>query len=182
MKEIELKVFIGPVSIERPAAITTLKVKRSSMEEDVYYTSRYKDLIETEECLRIRTRDGSSELTWKPPTTQEMLEKKQYWKQELNVDIGDQAAAMREMLERLEFVEYVVVRKERVEYIYDDETTITVDKIEGIGLFAEIETMCADTVYGTEKNSQVLKELGLGAMVRVQRPYRDIVKDGQVNA
>lgn len=180
MKEVELKVYVGR---EKGAVLEALaakfKLKRASTESDVYYTSKFKDFIGPEECLRIRTRDGVSELTWKPPTTTEMLDRQQYWKQELNIDLGAQALLMREMLTNLDFIEYVVVEKDRHEFSVDNATTVTVDELKGVGVFVEVETMCEDAELGTAKNTTVLNSLQLPTVKRVSRPYRDIAKDGR---
>src|ERR1700676_3378055 len=91
-KEIELKLYVREVD-ELLSRIQKLGWKQVGQEDqqDTYYTSRYKDFIKTEECLRIRSTPVEEQLTWKPPTTNGMRAQKQYWKQEVNIDITGQS-------------------------------------------------------------------------------------------
>jgi predicted adenylyl cyclase CyaB len=132
-------------------------------------------LIETEECVRIRVSDKASELTWKPPTTEAMKSERQFWKRELNVPIGGDLSEWREMMMRLDFVEYVVVKKHRIYFNFDNTTQVMIDTVDGAGYFVEIETNLADYESAVGKNLQVLATLGLGEKSVVNIPYRDLV-------
>lgn len=181
-KEIELKVFIGPSADKVRDAASRLgwSIIETDDQSDTYYTSVHKDFIATEECLRIRTTPQQTELTWKPPTSASMRERGQYWKEEVDVTITGQEEIVRRLLDRLEFIEYVTVRKHREIYRIDPESLIALDHVEPLGWFAEIETFGEDGPAGAAKNEQIAGLLGIDPTARVNVPYRDMVKAGRV--
>lgn len=177
MHEVEIK-----LSVDRHAGQTLLRrfediLSASFWEKDTYFTSPARDLIASEECLRVRRRDGFAEITWKPPTSPEMRSAGQYWKEEINVLVdfpGDGAIAL---LTALGFEEYVTVSKERRCARIDDATTLIIDVIENVGWFIEIETMSDSPEEARRKNERLIGALGLDGFSRAAKPYRDIVKD-----
>lgn len=84
-------------------------------------------------CIVIRflenRRDGTSELTWKPPASGEIREVKQFWKEEINFEIGKQIEPMKRILEMLGFITYGVVEKTRREFRYDRQTSVCLDVV-----------------------------------------------------
>lgn len=144
-------------------------------QRDTYYTSRHKDFIRTEECLRIRHEGATTTLTWKPPTGADMPAAGQYWKQELNLDVSGQEETIEAMLVALDFVEYVTVRKTRSEFAVDESTHVAVDLVDGAGVFVEVETLSADPVGAARKNRELAASLGLSDCEVVTIPYRDLV-------
>lgn len=184
MHEVEAKYYIGNdvrALSDQIARLGWIEDKRSS-QDDIYYTSRHKDLIASEECLRIRSTGSYDELTWKPPTTGAMKEEGQYWKEELNIDISDKVSAFRDLLKRLDFVEIVTVHKSRTEYRVDDTTSVALDYIDRLGWFVEIETFSDPELAATalQKNDSIAAALGLATHNKVTIPYRDLVLQGHV--
>lgn len=182
LKEIELKVFIGENISSILDVIDSFNWTRNEEEyqEDIYYTSEHKDFIKTEECLRIRESKGRCELTWKPPTTGEMLEKKQFWKQEINIFFERQKEEAKGLLQNLGFIEYVTVRKKRIRYDVDDKTNVALDYISSLGWFIEIETNLEEEQEGLNINEQIANSLSINLNQRINVPYRDLVKEGKV--
>lgn len=182
MKEVELKIYLGPTAPDDLLELLSRSYGDPVVmsQEDIYYTGRFKDFIASEECLRIRKTDNKEEITWKPPTTDEMVAGQQYWKEERNIDISGRADDFRYLLERLDFIEYVTVVKRRAEFRVDGSTSVAVDNISGIGTFVEVETMADNHEIAVAKNLDELSKLGFENYLRVTRPYRDIVKDGQI--
>lgn len=178
MYEVEMKYFLGN-NVE-PIIEIINKYKWFKIDEiyqkDKYYTSKYKDFIESEECLRIRTTNSYVELTWKPPTSKEMNEKGQYWKEELDIDIKSIHEKVEKLLLVLDFIEYVEVEKRRLKFRINDFSIICLDKIEGLGWFIEIETMHDDENYALEQNETYANKLMLKTEDKVNIPYRDLVK------
>jgi adenylate cyclase, class 2 len=179
MLEVELKVFCGTAINSVRATIADLgwSIAHRRQEEDIYYSSRHKDFIATEECLRIRKSEERAELTWKPPTSDQMRQSQQYWKQEVDLDVSQQVETIRQLLACLEFYEYVVVTKSRTIYRATRETIVCLDEIENLGWFVEIETKSQSASDATRANLLVLSQLGLDNAARVNVPYRDLVKE-----
>jgi adenylate cyclase class 2 len=176
-KEIELKLRASNVD-EILQRIDALKWRRKEeqTQKDIYYTSSVRDFITTKECLRIRTVDSTSEITWKPPTSAAMREKGQYWKQEVNLAIANQEDVARLLLECLGFIEYITVEKQRQVFEVDKDSIVALDLIKGLGWFVEIETFGEDPEQGTAKNLTIARQLGVENNEQVNTPYRDLVK------
>ena len=176
-KEVEIKFFIGDSAQEIIKKITSNSWQSIEQinQTDTYYTSKYKDFIKSEECLRIREENSKIELTWKPPTNSLMTIEKQYWKEELNIQIFDGKTKIQRLLEVLDFIEYTTVCKERTTFKVDNETVVCVDYIKGVGYFVEIETFSDDELNSKSKNIRIANLLDLDASKIVNIPYRDIV-------
>ena len=176
-KEVEIKFFIGHSAQEIIEKIGTNNWQSIEQinQTDTYYISKYKDFIKSEECLRIREENNKIELTWKPPTNSLMTIEKQYWKEELNIQIVDSKTKIQRLLEVLDFKEYIVVCKKRTTFKVDDETVICLDYIKDVGYFIEIETFSDDDLNSKNKNIKIADMLDLDASKIVNIPYRDIV-------
>jgi adenylate cyclase, class 2 len=183
-QEIEVKYYLGQkyADVRRRIFECGWVPSGSQKQTDTYYTSRFRDFIATEECLRIRCAGDYEELTWKPPTSKEMKSERQYWKEELNVDITSQSRIVSELLSHLDFVEYVTVAKQRELFRVDTDTLVSLDLVSTLGWFVEIETFFAAgrEAEGVARNRSIADELGLGSLVAIDSPYRDLVKQGWV--
>lgn len=181
--EIEVKYYLGD-NVSELRHIVAQRWQRIGVQEqsDTYYTSKYKDFIATEECLRIRCTDAYEELTWKPPSSVAMKKEGQYWKEELNVKITGQSATIRKMLEKLDFIEYVTVLKRREIFKIDSDSIVALDHIEGLGWFVEIETLFHSDrdEEGVNRNYKIAEDLGIRQCPQIDEPYRDLVKRGSV--
>ncbi|MBW7941985.1 MAG: class IV adenylate cyclase [Candidatus Kuenenia stuttgartiensis] len=182
-KEIELRFFIGESikTIEEKINHSLhYKFLKEVTEEDIYYTSKHKDFITSEECLRIRDVNGNCEITWKPATTDDMLFQKSFWKEEINLSIrGTQKEIAKALLQSLDFVECSIVKKKRVYYKIDRHTLLTLDYIDQLGWFVEIETISEDESISLIKNRQIAKKLQLSLECAINIPYRDLVQDNK---
>lgn len=182
LKEIEMKIFIGKSTRKINKIIKQLRWKQigKETEEDIYYTSKHKDFIKTEECLRIRDNGKKVELTWKPPSHGHMYHHQQFWKHEIDLQLNGQKRLMRKLLKNLDFIEYVKVKKQRIVYRVDKRSEVMIDKVEPLGYFLEIETKTRKESEGRKRNKQILKLLGFSENKIINIPYRDLVKKGRV--
>ena len=147
------------------------------IQRDIYYTSRYKDMIESEECLRIRTVDGESEITWKPPSTREMQCADAFWKREIDLPVGRHGPVAEELLEMLDFVQYCIVEKKRRLFIrFADQVEAAVDDVTGCGFFIELEKKSSEVEEAQMCLDELAKRLQLKKSSISKTPYRDIVK------
>ncbi len=137
MFEVEVKYRVQSIELIRPG-LEALGARyiETRIEEDVYFNSPMRNFAETDEALRLRRHsDGTVVLTYKGPR----LGGKGKTREEINVVVGD-FNAMYEILRKLGFVEVARVVKKREVYVYEN-FTISLDKVEGLGDFVEIETV-----------------------------------------
>ncbi|OQS13443.1 adenylate cyclase [Nocardia donostiensis] len=152
----------------------------SLTEVDTYYSRPDVDYMETVECLRVRHRDGSAEITYKPPSsTVTHSEHGVIAKREINVRLADpgQAGAADALLEAIGLIELVRVDKARTTYRrpgYDD-TTISIDILAGVGSFVETEVLASDSDSAAAHLEDIEQEVGISADPIVRLPYRDLV-------
>lgn len=154
------------------------KPKSSRHEIDTYYSRPDVDFMQTVECLRIRQRDGFTEVTYKPATTTATHTKNDVIiKPETNLPIqpGD-AATAKQLLTNLGMVRLVEVNKYRRSFQSSDfpQATVAIDEIKDAGTFVEVEVLSDDKTSALAMISEIETKLGLDSAEVVTRPYRDI--------
>ncbi|KZX16748.1 adenylate cyclase CyaB [Methanobrevibacter cuticularis] len=146
MIEVEVKAKINDFDY----VINKLKVigaKKSHIEhqEDSYFNSPLRDFAKTDEALRIRKvtidENLSTFITYKGPK----LNKSSKTREEIEVGIQD-ASKIASIFTNLGFVQAAIVIKDRTIYKLD-EYIISLDKVEGLQPYMEIE---ADLDDGTD--------------------------------
>ncbi|QLD87556.1 class IV adenylate cyclase [Natronomonas salina] len=145
---------------------------------DTYYGHPVRDFAETDEALRVRreTRDGESDaearVTYKGPLVEEASKTREEF--ETGVGDGDTMAAI---LEELDFEAVETVEKTR-ERFRVGEYTVTLDTIDGLGEFVEVETE-SETVEPAREGAQaVLRDLGLDPDEQIRTSYLGLLLDG----
>lgn len=155
--------------------------KISSLTEvDTYYSRPDVDYMETVECLRVRQRDGSAEITYKPPSsTATHSDRGIIAKREINVRLNDadQAGAANALLEAAGMVELVRVDKARTTYRRPghDDTTISIDILAGVGAFVETEILTTNSEDAATQLENIEQAIGVSTYPIVRLPYRDLV-------
>ena len=124
--------------------------------EDVYFGHPTKDFGKTDEALRLRKTQSSTELTYKGPR---MMSEKIKAREEINVDVGSPLAAQR-IVERLGFREVCVIKKRRTSYIYD-KLRVDLDDVEDLGEFVELEILTESPERSEQLFDTAVKELSL---------------------
>jgi adenylate cyclase class 2 len=138
---------------------------------DTYYDAPHRDFAETDEALRVRreTSDGDTEarITYKGPLVE--AESKTREEYETGVDDGETADTI---FEKLGFSPAATVEKDRRFYRYDG-YTITLDAVEDVGEFVEVETETdeAGVEAAREGAYDVLRELGLNPDKQIRTSY-----------
>ena len=138
---------------------------------DTYYDAPHREFAETDEALRVRreTRAGETEarLTYKGPLVE--AESKTREEFETAVDDGETADAI---FENLGFTPAATVEKDRRFYRYDG-YTVTLDAVEGVGEFVEVETETdEDGVERAREGAyEVLRDLGLDPDQQIRTSY-----------
>ncbi|MEU2429625.1 class IV adenylate cyclase [Streptomyces sp. NPDC007861] len=163
-----------------PARLEALGYRRtgSHVETDDYYSRPDVDYLKTVECLRVRTRDGFCEITYKPPTKDAPADGT-VSKVETNVRLNgrDQAENARQLLIAIGMVFLTRVAKHRTSYTHPDleEVTVAVDDLEDVGVFVEVEAVTADPADATRLLDSMEESLELVDCPPVLIPYRDLV-------
>jgi len=162
MYEVELKIpaVHGPVR-DRLRAIGARHLG-SVDQVDTYYDAPHREFAETDEALRVRreTVDGNvgAKVAYKGPLVER--ESKSREEVETGVDDGEDLAAI---LENLGFTPAATVHKERDRFAVDGHT-VTLDAVEGLGEFVEVETDVeteAEVEGAREDATELLRRLDL---------------------
>jgi len=141
--EVEAKARIGDHEdicrmLESRGAVFEEKV----LHRDTYYAHPSRNYVSTDEAIRVRTviREEGVEyrMTYKGPRLDAVSKTRE--EVEVGVDSGEAAG---KLLERLRFKPVATVTKKRLFYSLPP-LKITVDDVEGLGRFVEVETTAGD--------------------------------------
>jgi len=105
---------------------------------DTYYNHPERDFAKTDEALRIRKEKGINSLTYKGPKVDELSKTRE----EIKFSI-ENAEVAGKMLEKLGFSVVGVVKKHRKKFKLGD-LKISLDRVENLGDFVEIEALDTD--------------------------------------
>ena len=153
MIEVEVKVPAQHAEVkERLEEIGAEQVDEKK-QKDVYFTAPHRDFSETDEALRVRRENGETRITYKGPK----LDNETKTREEHETTVGD-AEEARSVFESLGFEEFGTVKKERQVYELDG-TTVTLDDVDGLGEFVEVERDIEDGVDIEEPSAEVLDVL-----------------------
>lgn len=180
--EVEVKV---PASLDRvrESLLAAGADRLGSVEQaDTYYDAPHRSFAETDEALRIRVETSESSdapdgatarLTYKGPRT----DADSKIRREVETDVGDadDAAAI---LEALGFSPVETVRKGREHWRLDG-YTVTLDRVDGLGEFVEVETHAreADVEAARKGARAVVERLGLEPADQVRDAYLSLLLD-----
>lgn len=172
--EVEAKVALdGPDELR--AALHRLGATRGTagLEEDVFFAHPGRDLAAADETLRLRTMppagssaQGSFELTYKGPRQAGAYKARE----ERTVRMADDPTAL---LRALGFRVAARLRKTRERHRLGA-LEVTLDHVEGLGWFAEVEATGADARAAEAAVQAALRELGLDGRPRVQQAYVEL--------
>ncbi|MGD0818152.1 MAG: class IV adenylate cyclase [Methanomassiliicoccales archaeon] len=121
---------------------------------DEYFNHPCRDFAETDEALRLR-KDSHGRITYKGPK----LDRSTKTREEIELDIDD-LDKMALILVRLGFRRVAKVSKRRKEYVLNG-VTVSLDSVEGLGDFVELEVLGEDAEEGTSRIERLRDELGL---------------------
>ncbi|QSG14591.1 class IV adenylate cyclase [Halapricum desulfuricans] len=176
MYEVELKLRADHDRVrERLEALAAERVQ-SLTQADTYYDAPHRDFAATDEAVRVReeTRDGDrvTRITYKGPK----IEAESKTREELETTVGD-GETVRELFESLGFEPVATVRKDR-EYFTVSGLTVTLDTVEDVGEFVEVETD-VETADGVEPAREaaveLLVDLGLDLDNQLRTSYLELL-------
>ncbi|MFA4876888.1 MAG: class IV adenylate cyclase [Methanoregula sp.] len=157
MLEVELKVRVPSLDRVREQLISRNAVSCGRLHEhDIYYNAPHRDFGKTDEAVRVRYTDDHAVVTYKGPKIKKYGLKA---REELNFAV-ESGPAFETMLDRLGFTKTTEVNKWRENYKLGN-ASISLDKVEELGTFAEIEVIIEDE--STDPSVQIdtiAKEIG----------------------
>ncbi|WP_336002903.1 class IV adenylate cyclase [Halorientalis halophila] len=162
MYEVEVKVRADHAAVcERLDALSADPLGTVT-QVDTYFDAPHRDFAETDEALRLREErsEGGSvtELTYKGP----LVEAASKTREEIESAVAD-GENVRAIFAALGFEPAATVEKVRERFAVGD-FTVTLDAVDGVGEFVEVETECereADVEREREAAEDLLRDLDL---------------------
>jgi adenylate cyclase class 2 len=158
MLEFELKVRISSLDPVRQQLIGhNARFCGRIHEHDVYYNAPHRDFSVTDEAIRVRYTNDHAVVTYKGAKIKTSGLKA---REELNT-LVDSGAVFEQMLDRLGFTRTAEVNKWRENYRLSG-AAITLDEVQDLGTFVEIEILAEDENPDTvDRIEKIAKEIGV---------------------
>ncbi|MFW9779732.1 MAG: class IV adenylate cyclase [Candidatus Heimdallarchaeota archaeon] len=125
---------------------------------DTYFQSPTVDFRQTDEALRIRQIQENEtpkvELTYKGPKTGNEMK----IREEFTLRVSD-AGTAHILLTLLGFQEVMRVKKHRINWILSEDVQISLDQVEGLGNFLEIEFLETNLLEGVDKGKRRIQQV-----------------------
>ncbi len=165
--EVEVKVELMAPGILRER-LRQAGATQQSLEEhdDVFYASGDRDVIATDEALRLRTTEGRMTLTYKGPR----LGTDAKARVEEEVEVSSNPSAL---LAHLGWIPSARLKKRREPWSLED-VQVTIDTLDGLGTFAEVEVVSDDLEAASATVGHWLKVLGLEGAQRFSMSYLEM--------
>lgn len=172
MRELETKLRLPLLSADRAAAVLTdlgVALGPPRHQTDVVYAKNPSDVsapVVGTVVVRVRTDGDRASLTLKKRRDSDLD------RTELEVGVDD-PLAVEAILSELGQTRVVVVRKTRREGRLDDMTTVTLDEVEGLGTFIEVEVLADETDAASTALSRATGQIAarLPDVVSVDQAY-----------
>ena len=142
---------------------------------DTYYNAPHRDFAATDEALRIRRETDEEHttvnLTYKGP----LVDRDSKTREEIETTV-DSATAMDRILDALGFAPVATVHKHRERFGIED-FTITLDSVEELGEFVEIEAEAPEGEIDAMRTEafEVLRSLDLDPEEQIRTSYLELV-------
>ena len=186
MYEVELKLRADHDSVRGALDDAGATLDRRVRQVDTYYDAPHRDFAETDEALRLReeTREGvaasdanaTTRMTYKGPLVEAASKTRE--EHETAVADGDEAAGI---LAGLGFEPAAVVEKDRTFFDLDG-YTVSLDHVDGLGEFVEVEAEAAtsdEVAEVREGAAAVLRDLALDPDDQIRTSYLGLVLDAE---
>jgi adenylate cyclase class 2 len=176
MLEVELKFPLDDAGSLRERLVSVGAVAKGVVvQSDAYFNHPARDFTVTDEALRIRTVGDESVVTYKGPK-QGSAAKTRF---ELELPLASQTTdGWSEMLTRLGFCAVATVRKRRELFELTREGRkfeLTIDEVEGLGAFAEVETVADDSSRDAAERAVLALAAELGLTDAEPRSYLEML-------
>lgn len=164
MLEVELKFPLTDPAAFRKRLLALGAVEKETVEQaDAYYNHPSRDFAQTDEALRVRSVGDKAWVTYKGPKLGTAAKTRFELELPLAAETADGWA---EVLTRLGFQAVATVRKQRTPFDLERGGRgfeLTIDEVEGVGVYAEVETLADDAAQEEAEQAVrgVARELGL---------------------
>jgi len=148
--------------------------KGEKTEIDLYFDHPAIRLSMSGGAFRVRDANGVCRLTYKGPKKDDETTSRE----EIELEIGS-AREMQKILAELGFYKLCEVKKQRKTYLLGD-LIVTLDAVEDLGEFIEVEGKASNEVEYMEKKNEIfmlLNELELSSEVISQKSYLEMLLD-----
>jgi len=171
--EVEAKVALdGPDALRAALRRLGAEATPAAVEDDAFFAHPARDLAASDEALRLRGAHGREgergrfELTYKGPRQPGAHKARE----EITVRLADDPT---DLLAALGFRVSVRLRKTRERHRLGA-VEVTLDHVEGLGWFAEVEALGTDARAAEASVNAALRELGLDGRPRVAASYVEL--------
>ncbi len=172
MYEVELKIKTDHETVRPRLESLGAELHNQVQQVDSYFDAPHREFAVTDEALRVRTEESdrgtTTEFTYKGP----LVEEASKTREELTTEVADPDAT-KAILGALGFEHRATVRKQRERFAHEG-FTLTLDTVDGLGEFVEIETEVdteADVEDARERAVDVLQTLGIEADEQIRTSY-----------
>ncbi len=168
MKEFEIKIPLNEgeeETVRNRIAGKGFVFEKKIVETDYYFNHPCRDFGKTDEALRVRYQDENIVLTYKGAKEG----KRGKVRTEFNVSCDSNEISL--LLKSLGFEEYGVVKKTR-EYYKKEGIIVTIDSVEGLGCFVEIEV--EENLWN--KIDEIKQDIGLSGRDEERLSYLELLK------
>jgi len=179
MYEVEVKVEADLEAVRQRLDELGAEHVDSVEQVDTYYDAPHRDFAATDEAFRVREEtvgsDTETRITYKGP----LVEADSKTREEFETRVHD-GEVMRSIAESLGFDPAATVRKERERYAVR-EFTVTLDRVDGVGEFVEVETAVeteGEVGPAREQAFDLLRDLGLDPDEQTQTSYLGLLLAG----
>ena len=136
-------------------------------EVDIYFQHPCRDFAKTDEALRVRRSGSDVEVSYKGPRMSSAVKTRL----ELTASAEGDVEAM---LEALGFRKVAVIKKRREYYAYGS-LTVSLDSVEGLGDFVEIEALASSEASVKDAEAEIEALAGrLGLREKVDETYLEL--------
>jgi adenylate cyclase class 2 len=184
MYEVELKIGADHGRVRDRLDGVGARALGSTVQRDTYYDAPDRDFARTDEALRIRRerRDGDGDVTVRLTYKGPLLETESKSREEHEATVSD-AGEVEAILDGLGYSPVATVHKERDRFRVG-EYTVTLDAVDGLGEFVEVETETDGDVTGAREGAvDLLETLGLDPEDHVRTSYLGLLLEaGAVDA
>ncbi|MWV38932.1 class IV adenylate cyclase [Natrialba sp. INN-245] len=183
MYEVEVKVPVDRECVRSKLDALEATPLGTVVQVDTYYDAPHRTFAETDEALRIRSEhrpddDAETRLTYKGP----LVDDESKTREEVETAVRDDDR-MDAILANLGFEPAATVRKERERFTLENgEYTVTVDDVDGIGEYIEVETETADEATleaARDGVYDVLEQLDLDPDDQIRTSYLGLLLEAE---
>ncbi|MFM8411846.1 MAG: class IV adenylate cyclase [Alphaproteobacteria bacterium] len=176
MLEAEVKLALTPEAHERLLErLASLGATGGAehRQSDAYLAHPARDFAATDEALRLRTDGDELRLTYKG----RKLDPPRKTREEIEFGLATDPRTASLLFERLGFSPVATVAKRRVEWHLagPDRAVVSIDEVEGLGLFCEVEVAADDVASGRDALERALRRLGLDGARPIAESYLELL-------